>query len=759
MMLYINGGYNMIAKMKKNKFIPGRSFFLITVCAVVSFAIIIRLFVLQILNYEFYQDQVIDNIQAETAVAAERGIIYDRNMVKLAVNYTVYRVYISPREIIDNNQAVLISKGLSELLGVDYQMVYDNTQMQKYADRNIKKNVEEETADLLRSFIAENGLEKQIHLEASTRRYYPYGNLASHVLGFVGTDGGLLGLELEYDIYLTGVPGRYVTAKDASGQSLTNKYETYIETQTGANLITTLDTVMQHMLENELERTFFESQANNRVTGIVMDVNTGGIYAMATYPDFDANSPYILDSYSQEKLNDLNLPNDSEQYKTEYMTQLYKMWNNKAVSYLYEPGSTFKVITAAMSIQEKAVSWNDGFHCSGVHVVAGIPIHCHRVRGHGSINFIQGLQQSCNPCMMMTTERLGRDLFYKYFGLFGFTEKTGIDLPGEASPLFSTFDNFKTVELAVYSFGQTFKVTPIQQLTAIAAVANGGYLVTPHVISQIVDDKGNIIFTYETMTKRQVVSTEVCSQVSDVLEKGVSGEGGAKNAYVPGYKIAAKTGTSEVRDVRNEAGQANLRIGSCLGFAPADDPQIAIIIIVDEPQCQIIYGSYVAAPYLGSFFSQALPYLGFERSDYNENELANLTVTLRNYVRGNVNDVSSDLSGRGILFEIEGSGETVTYQTPAGGDSINKSTGKVIIYTGDAKPNIYIKVPNVIGKTAYQANTEIINAGLNIIIDGSINFTAGDGASVIMQSPAAGTAVEYGSVITVTMRHLGDSGD
>ncbi|MDD4772968.1 MAG: penicillin-binding transpeptidase domain-containing protein [Eubacteriales bacterium] len=747
----------MSVKTKKNKFIPGRSFFLITTCIITGIAIIVRLFVLQILNYEYYQEMVIDNIQAETAVSAERGIIYDRNMVKIAVNYTVYRVYISPREIVDENQAQLIAKGLSELLGVDYQTVYENTRMQKYADRNIKKNVEEEAADLLRLFIAENGLEKQIHLESTTKRYYPYGNLASHVLGFVGTDGGLLGLELEYNKYLTGIPGRYVTAKDASGKSLFDKYETYIETQNGYNLVTTLDTVIQHMLENELERTFIESKANNRVTGIVMDVNTGGIYAMATYPDFDVNEPYILDSYSQEKLNAMNLPADSAEYQSEYMTSLYKMWNNKAVSYLYEPGSTFKVITAAMSIQEKAVSWNDGFHCSGVHMVAGIPIHCHRVRGHGSINFMQGLQQSCNPCMMMTTERLGRDLFYKYFELFGFTEKTGIDLPGEASPLFSSFDNFKSVELAVYSFGQTFKVTAMQQLTAIAAVANGGYLVTPHVVSMITDDKENIIYAHETQVKRRVISEEVGRQVSDVLEKGVSSEGGAKNAYVPGYKIAAKTGTSEVRDVRNEAGQANLRIGSCLGYAPADNPQIAVIIMVDQPGSQIIYGSYVAAPYLGSFFSQALPYMGFERSVGDETGSVDIAVTLRDYSGYSVSDVITELTDRGMLFKVIGEGETVTYQTPAGGSSINQKTGKVIIYTGESKPETLIEVPNVIGKSAFQANAAIVNAGLNILVDGSLNVSAGSGATVINQTPSAGIAVEIGTVVSVTLRHVGDT--
>lgn len=751
----------MSAKSKKNKFIPGRSFFLIASCTLVCIAIAFRLFYLQVVCYDMYQGQVIDNIQTETTVSPERGIIYDRNMVKLALNSTVYRVFISPRDITDNNQAVFISSELSEMLGVEYQTIYDNTQKLnsdnlKYADRTVQKNVREETADLLQAFITENGLEKQIHLEAYTMRYYPLGSLASHVLGFVGTDGGLLGLELYYNTYLTGVPGRYIIAKDASGQNLSDKYETYVETQNGANLITTIDQNMQGMLETQLEKTYTESKAQNRVTGIVMDVNTGGIYAMATYPDFDLNSPYTLDVSAQEKLNALNLPADSEQYNTEFMTQLYKLWNNKAVSYLYEPGSTFKVVTAAMAIEEKTVAWDDLFVCTGVHFVSGIPIHCHKLIGHGKVTFTRGLQQSCNPTLMMTSERLGRDLFYKYFEAFGYTEKTGIDLPGEASPIFSTFDNLKTLELAIYSFGQTFKVTPIQQLTAIAAVANGGYLVVPHVVSQIVDDKGNIILSNDISTKRQVVSTEVSRQITDVLEQGVSTDGAAKNAYVAGYKIAAKTGTSEVRDILNEEGEPYLRVGSCAGYAPADDPQIAILIMVDQPQIENIFGSYVAAPYVASFFSQALPYIGIQR-DYTPEEQANLAVTLRNYIGLTVAEVSSDLTNRGISFNVLGDGEKVTYQVPSGGSSINKSTGEVIIYSGAAKPDEFVTVPDVIGRTAYQAETDIINIGLNILLEGSTNDSAGGGAVAISQEPAAGTSVEYGTVITVTMRYLGET--
>ncbi len=447
---------------------------------------------------------------------------------------------------------------------------------------------------------------------------------------------------------------------------------------------------------------------------------------------------------------------DSEQYNTEYMTQLYKMWNNKAVSYLYEPGSTFKVITAAMAIEEKAVSWDDEFRCTGIHYVSGIPIACHRQFGHGDLNFTRGLQQSCNPTMMMTAERVGNAMFYNYFEAFGYTEKTGIDLPGEAGSIYSSFDNFKTVELAVYSFGQTFKVTPMQQLTAIAAVANGGYLVTPHVVSQIIDDKGNIVYSAGSSVKRQVVSTEVCRQVTAVLEQGVSTDGGAKNAYIAGYKIAAKTGTSEVRDILNEEGESYLRVGSCVGYAPADDPQIAVIIMVDQPQGENIFGSYVAAPYVGSFLSRALPYIGIQ-PNYTPEEQANLTATLRNYVGLTITEVTRDLTNRGIDFRVKGEGETVTFQVPSGGSSINIKTAEVMLYSGAAQPDEFVTVPDVIGRTAYQATNEITNLGLNILVEGTANVTAGEGAVVISQEPAAGASVEYGAVIKVTMRHIGDS--
>lgn len=751
----------MADKLKKNPFIPLRSIAMIALCAVCFLAIIGRLFYLQVMCYDEYQGKVVKNIQAEATVTSDRGTIYDSDGLKLATNYTVYRVFISPRDILDSqveNCTDLVCRGLSDILaplGVTYDDVLEETKKISKADRTIQRNVEEEYANQILQFISENGLSREIHLEPSSKRYYPYGSLAAQTIGFVGTDGGLLGLELKYDSYLTGVPGRYITAKNARGTSLSSKYETYIEEQDGANLYTTLNMTLQHVLENQLKQTYIDSMPLNRVTGIVMNVKTFGVLAMATYPNFDLNQPFVLDEASQTALDALGLDEGSDEFKTAKNNALYSMWNNKAVNDLYEPGSTFKILTTAMAFEEDVVKWDDLFECPGYYTVAGRKIHCHKLIGHGVVTYARGLQQSCNPTLMQVAERVGRNKFYEYFQAFGYTEKTGIDLPGEASPIYHSFTDFGATSLAVYSFGQTFKISPIQQLSAICAVANGGYLRTPYVVERVVDAGGNVLLDNTDNLRRRVVSTEVCEAITKVLEQGVSTDGGAKNAYVPGYKIAAKTGTSEVRDILDEEGKSYLRVGSCVAYAPADDPQIAVIIIVDQPQCENIYGSYVAAPYVANFMSEALAYLGIER-EYSDDELANLTTTLRNYVGLSITEVMQDLANRGITYTVKGYGDTLTYQVPQGGSTINKTTGKVILYCGDEQPDKFVTVPNIVGASAARANAEIINMGLNIVLEGATN---GEGAVVVSQSPEAGTSVEAGSVVTVILRHLSDSAD
>lgn len=717
--------------------------------------LIFRLFQLQIIDYDKYQNKVINNIQRYTTLKAERGEIYDKNMNKLASNYTVYRIFISPRDIDKNGNAELVSKGLSEILGVDYDKIYALTQKTHRADETVLKKATEEQADAVRAFILANDLKLQVHLEAGSSRFYPFSSLAANVIGVVGTDQGLSGLELEYNSFLRGESGKYITSKDAQGGQMPGKYDTYIDASNGANLVTTIDVTIQRALEKQVKQAYLDSNPLNRVTGIVMDCDTGAILGMATYPSFDLNSPYQLDEASQAKLDSSGFDPESTEYSKYKTDLLYTLWRNKPVSELYEPGSTFKIITSAMSLEEGVVSPSEGFYCNGSYRVPGYenPIHCHRTRGHGSVTFTTGLQMSCNPVMMTLSLRLGQSTFYKYFESFGITSITGIDLPGEASSIYSSESAFNDVSLAVYSFGQTFKVTPITQITAINTVANGGNLLTPYVVDKIIDDDGNILMQHETIVKRQVVSESVCDTLAVILEGGVSSKnGGAKNAYVPGYKIAAKTGTSEIRDLADPDGNYSYRVGSCAAFAPADDPQISVIIVVDTPTSPSKYGSTVAAPYVAGLLDEVLPYIGIERN-YSEAELKKIKTTLGNYVGWSKNDTVSAVVNRGIEYEIRGDGDVITYQVPAKGQEIMKDSGKVIFYTGTKTPVANKTVPNVVGQTATAANRALAKYGFNVIIDGAANTTSTD-AYVVSQSIEPGTLVTEGTVVTITVRYL-----
>jgi len=738
----------------------------------------------QLKEYEKYQNKVLNQVTTQYNVNPERGMISDRNGNILATNITVYNVVLSPKDIHtqmekdaktyadDNpdNDVLYVydddsmgihyrGKALDEMIGqvlsvyldVDYDFI-----MQKAAKINrqyevIRTNINEETAQPVREFIAKFNISNQIYFTASSKRYYPKVELAAHAIGFANSEGvGIYGLERYYNNLLEGTSGRYILAQDARNNDMPFAYERYIEASNGYNITTTLDMYIQYELENQLEKTFLESGAGNRVTGIVMDVNDGGLLGMATYPSFDLNDPYTLDEFSAAKL--YGMDTESEEYKTLYRDLMYSMWNNKAVTETYEPGSTFKIITTAMAFEEDVVTEEESFYCSGGYKVEGwtAPISCHKKTGHGQVPFRVALQQSCNPALMQIAQRVGIEKFYSFFESFGYTAKTGIDVPGEVGGIYSSLKNFGGVSLAVYSFGQTFKTTAIQQLRAIAAVANGGYLVTPHFLSEITDDSGNVVQSYTAEKVRQVVSTEVCERITDILEEGVSGDGGAKNAYVKGYRVAAKTGTSEKRDKLDEYGEKSYRVGSCVAYAPADDPQIAVIIIVDEPSIDSVYGSVVAAPYVSNLLSFILPYIGVE-AQYTMEEMETQTVALSNYVGASVENCITDLSWRGFAYEIIGSGDTVTAQVPEAGSQISATEGRLVLYTGTEVPVNSITVPDLTGMTAYNANRVLVQAGLNPAFEGSLN---GNTATVIGQSPAAGTAVTKGTVVSVMLRHL-----
>ncbi|MBQ6262505.1 MAG: hypothetical protein IJK58_03225 [Clostridia bacterium] len=750
-------------------------------------AIIIgRLALYQIRDHEYYQDQVLDQITVSADVNPERGDILDTNGNPLATNKTVYNVIISPSDINEaqkdvdkknsdddpdndvfydwtspdgtasyrgTSQKDLICSYLSYQLGVEYSTVAEKAAKTDRMYELIGRDVEENVNEKIREFIDKFGLTNQIYDRASSKRYYPYGDLACHVLGFTNSDGvGIYGLEKYYNNLLEGTSGKYILAQDARKNDMPFEYEAYIETENGQNLEITIDRYIQTELQNQLEATWNDSGAGNRVTGIVMNVETGGILGMATYPSFDLNEPFVLDETSKAALDECGFEEGSEEYTEKRLELLYSMWGNKAVLDTYEPGSTFKVITTAAALEEKVVTFDTPFTCTGSLMIPNYPkpISCHNTNGHGTLAFRYGLQQSCNPALMQVAALLGEDKFYDYFEAFGYTGKTGIDLPSESGGIYTPRSDFNNVSLAVYSFGQTFKTTPIQQLTAIATVANGGYYITPHLFKSIVDDDGNVVKNYETDVKRQVVSTEVCREISDVLEDGVSHDGGAKNAYVKGYKVAAKTGTSEKRDKFDENGERPYRVGSCVGYAPSDDPKIAAIIIVDEPMKGAVYGSTVAAPYLSKLFASLLPYLGVEKQ-YTEADLASLEVTVGAYVGSDPAVAKEDLINKGIGFEIIGDGDVVTAQVPAEGSVMSNENGNVILYCGDAEPTPYIEVPDLMGKGAEVANSMVIGSGLNIRFTGA---SSGSTATVVGQSPSAGTMALPGQVVEVELRYL-----
>ncbi len=728
--------------------VPSRALFILGICVVAWLTIIIRLFLMQVIHYEEYQNKVNDNILQNTTLSADRGIIYDRNENVLASNITTWRLFLSPKDIKSDADAQKIAQGLSQILSTDYHSLYKKATQKGQQDVTIARNLNAETKERILSFINENGFRNEINLEATVSRYYPYGALASHTIGFCGTDGGLSGLEYKYNEYLSGKSGQYIYAKNATGQSLPFLYSNYLKAENGADLHTTLDVTLQGILERQLEQTYRDSLANNRVTGIVMNVKSGGILAMATYPDFDLNQPFQLDSDSLEKLN-AYLGEDKSSYKSEL---LYQMWNNKSVSDTYEPGSTFKILTCAMALEENVVRVNESFSCSGSMRIPGYSkaIHCHKRTGHGTQTFDRMLQQSCNPTMMTIAARIGSEKFFQYFSAFGYTQKTGVDLPSEAKSIYHSQKELNQVELSVSAFGQTFRITPLQQLTAISSIANGGYLNTPHLMEKIVSSNGSTLSVFQEKKGQQVISSDVCKTLADILYEGVSGDGGAKNAYVCGYRIAAKTGTSEVRDKLDASGNASYRIGSCVAFAPADDPELAVIIIVDEPQCAVKYGSMVAAPYISAFLNEALPYLGIERV-YTDAERAKVCVDVEDYRNLSITQAKQKISSQGLTYTVIGNGDTVKKQIPQNGETILKDTGRILLYTEDTSPQESVTVPNVIGKSAMDANRILINAGFNLSLSGALNFDVGQGAVVLDQTPAGGV-LPYGSVISLTFR-------
>ncbi len=707
--------------------------------------ILINIFKLSCIYHNEYNYKTYNQITTTSPLIAKRGNIYDSNMNLLATSSTKWRIFVSPREIKKAEEAdkanysQIISKGLSSILNLKENDTYQKIKNTSLLDVTIKKSVSEEEYINALEFVIKNNLSKLVSFEASTARYYPEQTMAAHLLGFVGSDNqGLYGLEYYYDKILSGTDGYYSYAKDANGMELRNEYSDYVPAENGYSLVTTIDSYLQSSLETILESAKENHQVENRVCGVVMDTSTGAILAMATTSPFNPNSPFVLDTDSAEKLKNSGYEYGSIEYNKLKNSLLQTMWSNKAISETYEPGSTFKIVTVSAALDCGAASPSDTFSCSGSTMVGGWNIRCHKKGGHGSgFSLAYGLQMSCNPCMISISAKTGATRFYSYVKKFGYLEKTGIDLPGEALTIFHSPEGIGETELATASFGQRFKVSIITQLTSIAAVANGGKLLTPYVVEKIINNEGKTVFDHDTEVRRQVISEETALTVSKILVDGVNNDGGAKNAGVMGYDIAAKTGTSEKFDILDENGNSYLRIGSTVAYSIDDNSGLAVIIVADEPTSAVKYGSVVAAPYVSEFLAKALPYLEFKSTNSTE-------ISVENYVGMSIETAKTKLNEKKIAYEIVGSGSVVLSQTPTVDSVFDISISKIILYTEKEKSDI-VKVPKLIGLKINEAVKIAINSGLNIRFCGIF-----DSDCVITdQSIKEYTDVKRGTVITL----------
>lgn len=705
--------------------------------------IVVSLIRLQLVDGAELQKAAVDQQLRDTTISAQRGTIYDRNMKPLAQSATVWKVVLAPAYIDKDDETLRrnISTGLADILGLDAEDIYKRTEGTSYYDV-LKTKVETDVKDRLVQFIEENDLGNTIQLQEDYKRYYPFGSFASTILGFTGTDGqGLAGLEAYYDEYLSGTAGRLVTAKNAVGTDMPFQYEQKVEAQDGYNLVLTIDEVVQHYLEQALEEGVENNKVENRATGIVMNVNTGEIVAMAVKGDYDPNNPFVI-ADEEERARIAELPEEEQQEATS--AALQAQWRNKAVSDTYYPGSVFKMVTLSMALEENVVTEETTFTCTGSYVpVQGErAINCHNTSGHGTQTLVQGTTNSCNPFFIYLGQLLGTETFFDYFEAFGFTEKTGIDLPGESQSIYHDRD-MSLMDLAVESFGQNFSITPIQMITACAAIANGGYLVQPHVVSQIVDNDGNIIKTADTTVKRQVISEETSERVSKILQENAT-SGTAKNGYVAGYRIAGKTGTSEKVGADGTVGSDNKYIASYCGFAPADDPQYAVLVFFDEPTGDSYYGGAVAGPVFAKIMEEILPYLNVE-TKYTEDEAGSVGVSAPNVIGKTVSEATNELTNNGLKILVKGSGDTVIAQTPDPGSSV-PSGGTVVVYTDEASMNQTVTVPDFTNRSLSDVNYLAAQAGLNIKVTGAYNSSA---ATARTQDYAAGEQIKPGTVITV----------
>lgn len=705
---------------------------------------------IMIFKGEEYQAKASEQQLYDSLLSAPRGDIYDSNMNLLATSSPAWTVYLTPNGInnLDDEEKAeetrqVIAEELSAILGMEYDDIFEMTKKKSYYVI-VKKKVEKTTVDEIREFIVDNEsleIANYIGLDETTKRYYPNDTLASTVLGFVGDDNqGLAGLESYYDNELTGVAGRVVSAKDAKGTDMRLNYEKIEEAKQGNSLVLTIDSYVQYVCEKYLDIAVEQEQVQERGAVIAMNVNTGAILGMAVSGDFNPNEPFALSEQDQAIVDAIT---DEKERSAKRSELLNRQWRNKAVSDTYEPGSVFKIFTASVALEENLVTKNSTFTCNHTYVVAGRPYHCHdKIGGHGTQTLQQSISNSCNPAFIQIGQLMGNDIFSKYFGAFNLTGKTGIDLPGEAAPYYHA--NRGPTELASSSFGQTFNITPIQMISLAATSVNGGYAITPHLVNKIIDSDNNVVKNFSNENRKQVISKSTSSTMRSMLEYVV--ENGAKNGIVSGYRVGGKTGTSQKMAKILSTGDSHLYIGSYVGIAPIDNPEIAVFVMLDEPTGANYYGGLISAPVGSKIMSDILPYLGFE-PQYTDEELEQLSISVPDVVGEEMTAAKTKINSSKLTYKVIGKGESVVKQLPEAGNSIHNG-GMVILYTEESESQ-NTTVPNLIGFSVSEVNRIAAEAGINIEFSGNVSSNT---VLSYAQDISSGETVSLGQIVTVYFR-------
>lgn len=722
-----------------------RTAILILLILVLGFgAAVLRLTYLTTVQSSELQESAVDLQLADTTVSAKRGTIYDANGNVLAESASVWQVVMSPVNFKNDKQRQAAAKGLSEIFDLEYNDVLDDTKQQSHyvvVKRRIESDEREKVLQLIDTLKKDYSCSGVIQLLDDYKRYYPKNSLASSVIGFTGSDDqGLEGIEYEYDSYLSGTPGRIITAQNARGTDMPFRYEQNVESEDGNNVYLTIDETIQSICEKYMQKGVEDNNVLNKGVCIAMDVNTGAILAMVTTDGYDLNNPYELSAKDKKKIKSTPKKKQAEAESA----ALSNMWRNKAVADTYMPGSVFKMCVASAALEENLVNEKTSFTCTGSISVEGETIHCSNISGHGTQNFVEVISNSCNPAFIQIGQMLGAGKFRQYYQGFGFSDKTGIDLPGEAEDSFWKEGKMGGVDLAVASFGQNFSITPIQMITACAAVSNGGYVVQPHVVSKITDSKGNVIKTVDKKVKRQVISDDTSKKMNEYLEYNTERQGAAAG-YISGYKVAGKTGTTEKRGVTKfESSFSEDYISSFCGYAPADDPQIAMLVFFDTPDGDAYYGSQVSSPVFINIMSEVLPYLDVKTS-YTDEELGYVDASAGDYTGVSVDEAKTAVEADGFTATVKGNGSTVISQIPTVSSGLQKG-GSIVLYTDSNSQSETVSVPSLIGLSPDEVNDVASAYGLNVSFSGA---TTSSGTSS-SQNVEAGTSVSPGTVITVS---------